>query len=90
MTVRNHDNSIFADNDVRRLINNAFAYYFKEARLATMGGTDLKHSKYIGKISILLRTLTKKDGDLFSYFDSSGEKALDNYNTLKTNTYSQS
>ena len=50
MTVTNHENNNFADGDVIRIMNNAFTYCFKEARLATTGGTNLEHNKYVGPI----------------------------------------
>ena len=74
---------IFANGDVVRLINNAFAYCFKETRLSTTGGSVLEHNKYVGKFSNILRMLTNKDGDLSSYFDKAVEDALDNINILK-------
>ena len=49
-----------------RLINKALAFCFKEAKLATTGGSDLKHNKYVGQDSTIMRLLTSEDGDLSS------------------------
>ena len=65
------------------MINNALAHCFKEARLATTGGSDLEHIKYVGQVSTIMRLLTSKDGDLSSCFDKSGESALSDNNLLK-------
>ena len=65
-----------------RLINNALAYCFKEARLSTTG-LDLEHNKYVGQVSTIMRFLTSKDSDLSSCFYKSGESALNDKNVLK-------
>ena len=56
-----------------KLVNNAFAYCFKEARLSTAGGSDLEHNKYSGQVSTIMRSLTSKDGDFLSNFDKIDE-----------------
>ena len=66
-----------------RLIKNALAYCFKEARLSTTGGSDLEHTKYVGQVSTIMRLLTSKDSDLSSCFDKSGESTLDDNKVLK-------
>ena len=38
-----------------RLQNNALAYCFKEARLATNGRSYLEHIKYVGQVSTIMR-----------------------------------
>ena len=45
ITVRREDNANFTNNSHIRLTNNAFAYYFKEARLGVTSGSDLEHNK---------------------------------------------
>ena len=62
---------------------NALAYCFRETRLATTGRSDLEHIKYVGQVSIFMRLLTPKNGDLSSCFDKSGESALKDNNLLK-------
>ena len=66
ITVRNHANSDFTDNGVIRLINNDSAHCFKEARLATTGGSDLEQNKYVGNVSTIMRMLTSRNDDLSS------------------------
>ena len=66
-----------------RLIKNALAYCFKEARFSTPGGSYLEHIKYVGQVSTIMRLLTCKDSDLSSCFDKSGESALNDNNVLK-------
>ena len=67
-----------------RLVNNAFAYSFKETRLATTSGSDLEHNKYVGIISTNMRVLICKDGDLLPHFDGINEtQAAINDTSLK-------
>ena len=73
----------FTNASNTRLINNALAYCFKEARLATTGRSDLEHIKYDGQVSTIMRLLTSKDSDLCSFFDKSGEGALNDDQFLK-------
>ena len=73
----------FTNASVIRLVNNAFAHCFKEATLTTTGGMEIEHNKYVCPGSTIMRLLTSKDGDLFSYFDKNGESVLDNDNPLK-------
>ena len=73
ITVRREDNANFGNNSRIRLTNNAFAYCFKEARLAVTSGSDLEHNKYCGQVSTMMRVLFSKDGDLLSQFDNINE-----------------
>ena len=73
----------FIDASYIRLINNAIAYCFKEARLSTTGGSDLEHKKYVGRVSTIMHLLTTKDADLSSCFDKSGENPLNDNKVLK-------
>ena len=82
ITVRNTAGN-FTNASVIRLVNNAFAFCFKEAYITTTGGMDIEVNKYVGPISTIMRMLTSKDGDLSSYFDKNGESVLDNDNPLK-------
>ena len=82
ITVRNTAGN-FTNTSVIRLVNNAFAYCFKEANLATTGGMDIETNKYVGPVSTIMRMITSKDGDLSSYFDKNGETVLHNDNPLK-------
>ena len=67
--VRNADNNNFANADVIRLINNPFAYAFKEAQLAATGGSDLEQNKYSGQLSTIMKLITSIDADSISCFD---------------------
>ena len=82
ITVRNTAGN-FTNASVIRLVNNAFAYCFKEASLTTTGGMDIEVNKYVGPVSTIMRMLTSKDGDLSSYLDKNGESVIDNDNPLK-------
>ena len=74
ITVRREDNANFDDNSAIRLVNNAFAFCFKEARLSTTSGGDLEQNKFVGKLSTILRAITSEDGDLLWHFDKINEK----------------
>ena len=66
------------------MVNNAFAYIFQEGRISTSAGTEIEHNKNLGNVSMIMRILTQKDGDLSSYFDKikESEGEIDN-STLK-------
>ena len=76
ITVRKHDDSIFQNEDPVRLINNGFAFCFKEARLGTSLGSDIEINKFCGQISTIRRAISKKDGDLLSQFDNIKENDI--------------
>ena len=84
ITVRNPAAN-FAGISVKRLINNAFACCCRETRLATTGGADLEHNKYVSNDSNIMRVVISKDSDLSSYFDKLAEIAFrdDGNNILK-------
>ena len=66
ITVRNNDTTNFHNDDPIRLVNNGFAYCFKEARLTTSIGGDIEINKFCGQLSTKLRAISNKDGDLLS------------------------
>ena len=82
ITERN-DGGNFTDASVIRLVNNAYAYCFREASISTTGGMEIEHNKYVGQVSTIMRLLTSRDSDLSSYFDKNGESVLNNDNSLK-------
>ena len=82
ITVRNTVGD-FTNASVLRLVNNAFAYCFTQAPLATTGGLDIEDIKYVGPVSTIMRLITSKDSDLSSYFDKNGESVLNDTNPLK-------
>ena len=49
ITVRKKDTTNFHDDDPIRLVNNAFAFCFEEARLNTTIGSDFEHNKLCGR-----------------------------------------
>ena len=63
ITVRN-PTANFDNTSEIRLINNAFAYCFKEALLSTTVGSDIERNKYVGQVSAIMRSITSKGGDL--------------------------
>ena len=70
------------NDDVIRLVKNAFAYCFKETRLSTNGGSDIEHTKYCGQAGKIMRALTKKVGEFFlSQFDKIDESQAEINNT---------
>ena len=82
MTVRDTAGA-FTNASIIRLIKNALANCFKETRWSTTVVSDLEHNKYVGQVSTIMRVITSKDSDLSSYFDKSGESALNDNNLLK-------
>ena len=58
----------FDNNSEIRLVNNGFAYCFKEASVALTGGGEIEYVKNVGQVSTIMRSLTSKDGDLLSHF----------------------
>ena len=58
------------------MVNNAFAFCFKEAPLSISIGGDIEINKFCGPISTIMRAISNKDGDLLSQFDNINEKEL--------------
>ena len=71
-------NRVLTKGDAIRLVNYAFAYCFKEARLSRAGFSDIEHIKYVGQVSTVMTSLTSKDGDLLSHFDEIDESEAEN------------
>ena len=69
ITVRKNDDTNFHHEDPVRLVNNGFAFCFKEARLGTTFGSDIEINKFCGQLSTIMRAISNKDGDLLSQFD---------------------
>ena len=70
ITVRKNYTTNFHFDDPIRLLNNAFAFCFTEARLSTTIGSDIEHNKFCAQISTIMRVISNKDGDLLSQFDN--------------------
>ena len=74
--VRKSDGTNFHYDDPIRLVNNGFAFCFKEARLSTTIGGDIENNKFCGQASTIMRVISNKDGDLLSQFDNINENDI--------------
>ena len=67
-----------------RLVNNVFAYRFKEGVIPITGGMEIENVKFLGQVSTIMWPLTSKHGDLLSYFVKfNDEDAAINITSLK-------
>ena len=55
----NQAHHILTGVDTISLLNVAFDFCFKEARLATTGGSDFEHYKYVGQILTIKRVFNE-------------------------------
>ena len=62
-TVRKNDGTYFHYDDPVRLVNNGFAFCFKETRLSTTLGSDLEHNTFCGPVSTIMKVISNKDGN---------------------------
>ena len=69
-TVRKNDDTNFHFDDPVRLVNNGFAFCFKEGRLSNTIGSDIEINKFCGQVSTFMKSISNKDGDLLSQFDN--------------------
>ena len=69
------------NGDGIRLVNNAFAYCFKEARSITTEGSYIEHNKYCGQFSTNMEALPSIEGDLLSHFEENDESEAETENT---------
>ena len=76
ITVRKNDTTNFHNDDPVCLVNNGFAFCFKEARLSTSLGSDIEINKFCGQVSTIMRAISNKDGDLLSQFDNINENDI--------------
>ena len=76
ITVRNNDDTNFHYDDPVRLVNNGYAFCFKEVRLGTTPGSDIEINKFCGQVSTIMRAISNKDGDLLSQFDNNNENDI--------------
>ena len=53
ITVRKNDTTNFHNEDPIRLVNNGYAFCFKEARLSSSFGSDIEHNKFAVKYQLL-------------------------------------
>ena len=76
ITVRKNDDKNFHYDDPVRLVNNGFAFCFKEARLGTTIKGDIEINKFFGQISTIMKAISNKDGDILSQFDNINENDI--------------
>ena len=57
ITVRKNDTKNFHYDDPIRLVNNAFPFCLKEARLSTTFGSDIEHNKFCGQVSTIMKVI---------------------------------
>ena len=66
ITVLKHDTINFLNEDPIRLVNNGYAFCFKEARLDTNVGSDIQHNKFCVQVSTFMKVISIEDDDLLS------------------------
>ena len=76
ITVRKNDTTNFHIEDPIRLVNNGYAFCFKEARLSTTLGSDIEHNKFCGQTSTIMKVVSNKDEDLLSQFGNIKENDI--------------
>ena len=76
ITVRKNDTTNFHTEDPIRLVNNAYAFCFKEARLSTTLGSDIETNKFSGQVSTIMEVISNKDDDLLSQFGNINESDI--------------
>ena len=76
VTVRKNDDTKFHYNDPAHLINNGFAFRFKQASLSTTIAVDIEINKFCGQVSTITRVISNKVGDLLSQFDNIDENDI--------------
>ena len=76
ITVRKKDTTNFHIEDPVRLLNNRYAFCFKEARLSTNIGSDIEYNKFCGQVSTIMKVLSNKDDDLLSQFGNINENDI--------------
>ena len=75
-TVRKNETTNFHNDDPIRLVNNGFAFCFKEARLSIPLGSDIEINKLFGQVSTIMRAISNKDCDIVSQFDNINENDI--------------
>ena len=76
ITVRKNDSTNFHAEDPIRLVNNGYAFCFKEARLSFSIGSDIEHNKFSGQVSTIMKVTSNKDDDLLSQFGNINENDI--------------
>ena len=76
ITVRKKDVTKFKYDDPIRLVNNGFAFCFKEARLNTTIGSEIKLNKFCGRVSTVMKVISNTDIDLLSQLGNINENDI--------------
>ena len=76
ITVRKSDDTNFHYDDPARLVNNGYAFCFKEEHLGTTIGSDIEIINFCGQVTTIMRAISNKDGDLLSQFDNINENDI--------------
>ena len=76
ITVRKSDTTSFHIEDPIRLVNNGYAFCFKEARLSTNIGSDIEHNKFCGQVSTIMKVISNKGDDILSQFGNINENDI--------------
>ena len=74
--MRKNDTANFHVEDPTRLVNNGYAFCFKEDRLSTNIGSDIEHYKFCGQLSTIMKVLSNKDDDFLSQFGNINENDI--------------
>ena len=76
ITVRKNNTTNFHVEYPIRLVNNGYAFCFKEARLSATIGSDIEHNKFCGQMSTIMKVISNKDDDLISQFGNINENDI--------------
>ena len=73
ITVRKNDTTNFHREEPIRLVNNGYAFCFKEARLSSTIGNHIEHRKFCRQLSTVMKVISNEDDDLLSQIGNINE-----------------
>ena len=76
ITVRKNDTTNFHRENPSRLVNNAFAFCFKKARLSATISSDIENDKFCEQVSTIMKKISNKNDDMLSQFDNINENDI--------------
>ena len=76
ITVRKNDTTTFHYEDSICLVNNGYAFCFKEDRLTTTIVNDIECNIFCGQVSTIMKVISNKDEDLLTQFDNFNENDI--------------
>ena len=76
ITVWKNDGKNFHREDPVRLVDNGYAFCFKEARLSTTIGSDIEYHNFCEQVNTLMKVISNKDDDFLSQFGKINENDL--------------